>query len=76
METQPRSLLHALSGVLCTVRISKGLAFIFSLPQGERKGPSYLQVNVCVLSRQVVLTLRDPKDCSTPGFPVPHHLLE
>ena len=21
-------------------------------------------------------TLRDPVDCSTPGFPVPHHLLE
>lgn len=32
-----RSLLLALSGVLCMVPISSGLAFISSLPQGERK---------------------------------------
>ena len=25
---------------------------------------------------QLFLTLCDPMDCSTPGFPVPHHLLE
>ena len=28
-----------------------------------------------LFSRQIV-TLLDPMDCSTPGFPVPHHLLE
>ena len=25
---------------------------------------------------QSCLTLRDPMDCSTPGFPVPHYLLD
>ena len=27
-------------------------------------------------SRQIRLTLRDPMDCSSRGFPVPHHLPE
>ena len=30
----------------------------------------------CCLVASVCLTLCDPMDCSTPGFPVPHHLLE
>ena len=29
-----------------------------------------------LFSHPVVLTLCDPMDCSTPGLPVPHHLLE
>ena len=29
-----------------------------------------------MLSRQVGTTLRDPTDCSMPGFPVLHHLPE
>ena len=30
----------------------------------------------CCLVASLCLTLCDPMDCSTPGFPVPHHLLE
>ena len=30
----------------------------------------------CCLVAQLCLTLCDPMDCSTPGFPVLHHLLE
>ena len=29
-----------------------------------------------LFSRSVVCTLCDPMDCSTPDFPVPHHLPE
>ena len=34
----------------------------------------YLDVHI--ISTSVISTLRDPMDCSTPGFPVLHHLLE
>ena len=33
-------------------------------------------VCVCVLVSQSCLTLCNPMDCSTPGFPVHHQLLE
>ena len=35
----------------------------------------YNSVHFCSLT-QSCLTLCDPMDCSTPGLPVPHHLLE
>ena len=31
---------------------------------------------VMFFSCQSCLTFRDPMDCSTPGLPIPHHLLE
>jgi len=30
----------------------------------------------CCSAPRSCLTLRNPMDCNTPGFPVPHHLLE
>ena len=36
---------------------------------------TYISV-CCCSAAQSCLTLYDPMDCSTPGFPVPHHLLE
>ena len=43
---------------------------------GQLKNNRYLP-NVCYCSvAQSCLTLWDPMDCSTPGLPVPHHLLE
>ena len=37
---------------------------------------TYTQWNTCCSVTQLYLTLCDPMDCSTPGFPVLHHLLE
>ena len=37
---------------------------------------SFEGVNCCCSVTQSCLTLCDPVDCSTPGFPVPHHLRE
>ena len=37
--------------------------------------PLSLQLCCCSVS-QLCLTLCEPMDCSTPGFPVLHHLLE
>ena len=34
------------------------------------------QKSCCRSVAQMCLTLRDPMDCSTPGFPVLHYLLE
>ena len=36
---------------------------------------SNLNINCCSVSKSC-LTLRDSVNCSTPGLPVPHHLLE
>ena len=36
---------------------------------------TYISV-CCCSAAQSCLTLYDPMDCSTPGFPVPHHLPE
>ena len=36
----------------------------------------YRKHNILLLFSHSVLTLCNPKDCSTPGFPVHHHLLE
>ena len=45
-----------------------------------RKLDIYVQKNgvrpLLLFSRSVVLTLRDPEHCSTPGFLVIHYLLE
>ena len=51
------------------------------IPEGEaRTGrKKILEVNIGICScsvAQLCLTLCDPMDCSTPGFPVHHHLLE
>ena len=35
-----------------------------------------IQSKCCCAVSQLCLTLCDPMDCSTPGLPVPHHLLE
>ena len=35
---------------------------------------STFQVKVSLSFAKLCLTLRNPMDCSTPGFPVPHHL--
>ena len=37
---------------------------------------SFLLLCCCCSAAQPCLTLGDPRDCSTPGFPVLHHLLE
>ena len=37
---------------------------------------TYTQCNTCCSVTQLYLTLCDPMDCSTPGFPVLHHLPE
>ena len=34
------------------------------------------EVSSCCSVTKLYLTLHDPMDCSTPGFPVPHHLSE
>ena len=36
----------------------------------------HLHMHCCCLVTQLCPTLCDPMDCSTPGFPVPHYLLE
>ena len=36
----------------------------------------FLKSPCCCSVSQSCLTLYDPLDCSTPGLPVPHHLLE
>ena len=47
------------------------------LTGGERRCDIYIQWNIQFSSAaQLCLTLCDPMDCSTPGFPVHHQLLE
>ena len=50
----------------------------FSASQEETVGTQgdELSIWLCCSVAQSCLTLCDPMDCSTPGFPVLHHLLE
>ena len=41
----------------------------------ENRAEEYLKIECCSFA-QLCLTLCHPTDCSTPGFPVLHHLLE
>ena len=49
-----------------------GCVIIYFIQSGEL----VLIVSLLLFNCSVVSTLCDPMDCSTPGFPVLHHLLE
>ena len=46
------------------------------VPWGSSFGPTSLPPSFCCSVAHSCLTLCDPMDCSTPGFPVLHHLPE
>ena len=62
--------------------ISKDVSYVWSQNTRRRsknRQKKILEVNIGICScsvAQLCLTLCDPMDCSTPGFPVHHHLLE
>ena len=41
-----------------------------------RHKPRHLDTACCCSVAQLCPTICEPMDCSTPGFPIPHHLLE
>ena len=55
---------------------SKVCAFGILLDSGEFSFIRMLLIHLLFSVSQSCLTLCDPMDCSTPGFPVPHHLPE
>ena len=62
----------AISGIEPISSVSLALAGRFSTP-GRVGGSSFL---CCCSDAQSCQTLCNPMDCSTPGFPIPHHLPE
>ena len=57
-----------LSGPTCSLKFKVFLQFVLPL--------EYIQLSCCSVTKSSCPTAWDPMDCSTPGFPVLHHLLE
>ena len=55
--------------------LSCSIAWPVSFTSSCRRTPRYVHLCCCSVAK-LCLTLCDPMDCSTPGFPVPYHLLE
>ena len=59
-----------------TVQGSQRLGHDWATKHSTARRDSYGKPGCCCSVAQLCPTLCDPMDCSTPGFPVPHYLLE
>ena len=68
---------HELKSVWSTYFNSfKALQFLNAMYKFRSILPEKTNLHCCCAVDNSCPTLSDPRDCSTPGFPVPHHLLE